>query len=361
MLIPADKAWHWDPPPPSAKARIDAAIAQKLVQAAKQHIQAQDVELKQLRKPAPKSNKPKTFRPVHPSFALEIEYRRKLECLIDQMQKSVAYWVKVAFKANEPEITVLAQDSMADGVVGVDVEHEPGLAANQRVPGWGSISPHVLPLDIHHAYDALPATELRKAVRKLSRRWQRDFNTASWELGNWFGRKSYQRSTRTLHQILKKGGWTVDLKLSAAQRDILHASINENVSLIKSIPQQYFTQVEGTVMRSVTTGRDLHQLTTDLQRNFRVTRRRAELIARDQNNKVNSSLQRARQIELGVEQAVWVHSGAGKHPRPTHVRNNGKMFDVVEGWYDPAERKFIHPGQLINCRCVSRSVVPGFS
>lgn len=315
MLASTKNAWHYDAPTLSAKARIDVAVTQKRLAIAKQIIQAQDAELKQLRTP----KKPaKTFKPVHPAISLEIEYRRKIECLIDAMNKSVLYWLRASFKANEPEVTALAQD-------------------------------------------ALPATVLRKAVRKLARRWQRDFNTAAWDLGNWFGRRVYQRSTRTLHKILKQGGWTVDLKLSAAQRDILHASINENVSLIKSIPSQYFTQVEGMVMRSVTTGRDLHQLTTDLQRNFRVTRRRAELIARDQNNKVNSSLQRARQIELGIEKAVWVHSGGGKHPRPTHVRQNGKEFDIVQGWYDPTERKYIHPGQLINCRCVSRSVIPGFS
>lgn len=318
--MPSLNAWHYDPPPPSAKARIDVASAQKRSIAAKQVIQAQDQEFTQLRNRLATDARPKknrVLKPALPSHAIECEYRRKIECLIDEMQSSVLYWVKAAFKANEPEVTTLAQD-------------------------------------------ALPATALRKAVRKLSRRWQRSFNEASWGLAQWFGLKVHQRSTEKLHKILKDGGWTVELKLTKAQRDILHATINENVSLIKSIPQQYFTQIEGMVMRSVQTGRDLQQLTNDLQRHYKVTRRRAELIARDQNNKSNAALVRARQIELDLK-AIWVHSGAGKHPRPTHVKQNGKEYDPVRGWFDPAVRRWIHPGSEINCRCFSRSVVPGFS
>ena len=67
-----------------------------------------------------------------------------------------------------------------------------------------------------------------------------------------------------------------------AMRDIMRATIGQQVSLIKSIPSQYFTNIESLVMRSVQTGRDLEQLTTDLQEQFGVTRRRAAFIARDQ-------------------------------------------------------------------------------
>jgi len=66
---------------------------------------------------------------------------------------------------------------------------------------------------------------------------------------------------------------------------------------------------------------------------------------------------------LGIEQAVWLHSGGGKRKRPTHVANSGKRFNVAEGWFDPDPkvRRHIHPGELINCRCVCRPVVKGFT
>ena len=56
---------------------------------------------------------------------------------------------------------------------------------------------------------------------------------------------------------------------------------------------QRITNVEGLVMRSVQTGRDLRQLTTDLQEQFGVTRRRAAFIARHQSNKATASMTRA--------------------------------------------------------------------
>jgi uncharacterized protein with gpF-like domain len=72
-------------------------------------------------------------------------------------------------------------------------------------------------------------------------------------------------------------------------------------------------------MRSVQSGRDLVQLTKDMQEQFGVTHRRAAFIARDQNNNATAAMTRARQDELRLNEAIWVHSGAGKHPRPTHV------------------------------------------
>ena len=260
----------------------------------------------------------RTGRPLRPNLGIEAEYKRRLKKLIDEMNASVLYWLSAAYKANEP--------------------HVAGLAA-----------------------DALPANMLRKVIRALARRWQRRFNQASLALAEWFSKSVHTRSNQQLHSILRRGGWSTELQFTPAQRDILQATIQQNVSLIRSIPAQHFTQIEGMVMRSVQTGRDLHQLTQDLQHSFGVTRRRAELIARDQNNKASSALQRARQIELGIKEAIWVHSHAGKTPRPTHRANDGQPYNVMRGWYDPAERKWIWPGTLISCRCFSRPVIPGFS
>ena len=72
---------------------------------------------------------------------------------------------------------------------------------------------------------------------------------------------------------------------------------------------------------------------------------------------------RARQLELGLDEAEWVHSGAGKHPRPTHAQAGRERvrFKVSEGWFDPPLGKRIWPGTEPNCHCLSRAVVRGFS
>lgn len=264
-----------------------------------------------------RSSNEKLLRPVHPNCGIEAEYRRKLAALIDEMAKSVSYWMKVTYRKNEPEI----------------------------------------------AQDELSSAALREAIRKLVKRWNDRFDEAAKQLAEHFSTSVSQRSDAALKKILKDGGFAIEFKMTRAQRDVLNATIQENVSLIKSIPQQYFTQVEGSVMRSVQAGRDLKSLSDDLIKHYGVTKRRAAFIARDQTNKATASLTRARQVESGITEAIWVHSGGGKEPRPTHAKagRDKARYDIREGWYDPHEGKNIMPGELINCRCVSRAVVKGFS
>ncbi|CCE05779.1 conserved hypothetical protein [Bradyrhizobium sp. STM 3843] len=257
----------------------------------------------------------KVLSAVRPNAGIEDAYRKKMQALIAEMDNSVRYWLRAAYRANEP---VMAQDRT-------------------------------------------PADELRDAIRKLARRWQKNFDEAAPELAEFFAQSVASRSSGALTAILKKAGFTVKFKMTPAMRDIMAATVSQQVSLIKSIPSRYFTNIEGLVMHSVQTGRDLALLTQDLQQQFGVTRRRAAFIARDQNNKATASMTRARQDELGITQAIWVHSGGGKHPRPTHVAMDGKKYDVNKGMWDSAVQRWIFPGEEINCRCISRPVIPGFS
>jgi SPP1 gp7 family putative phage head morphogenesis protein len=256
-----------------------------------------------------------TLKPIRANLGIETQYRRYLREWIELMHKSIMRFVVAAYRRNEP---ILAQD-------------------------------------------ASPAIEIQKAIRKLIRRWKRNFNEAAPKLAKWFATAAWKRSDKALQKILKDAGFSVKFTMTKAQRDVLHATINQNVSLIRSIPSQYLTQVEGVVMRSVQTGRDLATLTTQLQKQFGVTKKRAAFIALDQNQKATSALTRARQLELGITKAVWQHSHAGKQPRQTHVAMNGKVFDVVKGMYDSHEKTWVHPGELIRCRCFSRSIIKGFS
>lgn len=260
------------------------------------------------------AKKPKTLAPVHPNAGLEIAYQRKLEALVDEMARSVIYWISAAYRANEPE---MAQDESS-------------------------------------------AAALTKAMRRLGSKWQRQFDIAAEELARWFAQAAANRSDAALRSILKKSGFTVQFRMTRAQNDVLQATIAENVALIKSIPQQYLTQVEGLVMRSVQAGRDIGALREEIQHQFGVTRRRAAFIARDQNNKASSMLSRVRYTELGITQARWVHSAGGRHPRPTHVQagRDGVIYSVSEGWLDPAINKRIWPGTEPSCRCIARPVLP---
>lgn len=255
-----------------------------------------------------------TFKPVRPNLSIEIAYRKRVQALVDDMHRSVLHWVKVAFRSNEPEI----------------------------------------------AQDELPATTMKRAVGRMARRWQSRFDEAAPELADYFGKSVSRRSDASLRRILHDGGFTVEFKMTRAQRDIVRATVDANVGLIKTIPQKYLNDVRGSVLRSVQSGRKLDDLAKEIEHTYGVTTRRAALIARDQNNKATSALSKARRIELGLFEAVWLHSGGGKHPRPKHVAASGKKYDVRKGLPIGDKGQYVSPGEEIGCRCVSKAVVPGF-
>jgi SPP1 gp7 family putative phage head morphogenesis protein len=260
----------------------------------------------------------KVLRPVRANAGIQAAYRGQLEDLISEMHESVTYWVEAKYKNNEPRVVALAGD-------------------------------------------AAPSEVLRSAVAGLAKRWQDKFDEAADRLAKYFATAVEDRSSRALKKILKDGGWTVRFTMTPAMRDVFDATVNANVALIKSIPEQYLGGVEQLVQQSVQRGGDRGLLAKQLQEKYGVTKRRAALIARDQNNKANATFQKVRQLELGITDAIWMHSHGGEVPRPTHVAMNGKPYKIAEGKYDSAEGRNVMPGELINCRCASRPIVSGFS
>lgn len=258
---------------------------------------------------------PKLARPVRPNAGLEAEYRRKLDRHIARMHRSLVYWLTAAYRANTPELVL----------------------------------------------DESPARALQQAMRALKRRWLKEFGKLAEQYGPQFAHSTAASTDRSYAQALRDAGLTVRFRMTAPINDVVQAAVAQNVTLIKSIAEQHLTQVEGLVMRSVQAGRDLGSLTEALEHQYGVTRRRAAFIALDQNNKTTAAVTRARQVDQGITEAVWMHSHGGKTPRPTHVAMNGKRYDVTKGMWDPAVRRWIYPGEEPHCRCISRSVIPGFN
>jgi SPP1 gp7 family putative phage head morphogenesis protein len=249
------------------------------------------------------------IRPVPPNAGVEAWYRRKLDDGVKEMHKSLMYWISAHYRAS------------------------------------GAL-----------AMDASPAINMRNAMKKLSARWQKNFDDIAQQLASRFGEQVMQNADVSLSNALEKAGFTVPFKMTAELNNALQASIAENVNLIRSIPEQHLTQVRTLVMQSVARGRDLSQLTDDLQERYGITRRRAAFIALDQNNKATAVMQAARQESIGIDEGIWRHSHAGKHPRKSHVKANGKRFKLRKGMLIDGE--YIFPGQKPRCRCGWEIVTP---
>jgi SPP1 gp7 family putative phage head morphogenesis protein len=259
-----------------------------------------------------------TLPAIRPSAGLEIEYQRELHRLIEEMQKSLVWWLAAAYRAKPPE---MASDELR--------------------------------------YQGSPSMVMQRVMDRLSRRWQKRFNEAAPVLADYFATAVAERNDRALKSSLRKAGISVKLQMTAPMNDVLRATMNEQVGLIRSIAQQHLTEVQGLVMRSVAKGGDLAELSAELKARYGVTRRRAALIARDQNSKATATITRVRQEGLGITEAVWKHSHAGKTPRPSHVAADGQTYNIKEGMLIDGKRTW--PGVEINCRCFSKPILPKLS
>jgi len=208
------------------------------------------------------------------------------------------------------------------------------------------------------ANDALDVNDLARELQRLTIQWQTTFGRLARTLSRQLAERVTSHADKQLETGLRAKGFKVKFQQTQEMKEAFASVVQENVDLIKSIPEQYLTQVKGLVMRSAGRGRDVAYLAEELKKRFDITHRRAVFIARDQNNKATSVMTAARQMQLGITQGMWKHSHAGKQPRISHVRADGKLFQLDKGMKIDGE--LIMPGEEPNCRCVWEPIIPGF-
>lgn len=284
----------------------------------------------------PVTRKLVTVRAIHANAGVHAWYFDELAKAIEQMQAQVSRGILAAYGMLEP------QEFGMDARSGVGVRED------------GTY--YCVALDA----DPNPSLLLRSALRKWGGLWVSKFDKLSLDLGQQFARKSFNMTQTAMRSAFKDAGFTVKFEPTPASRAAYQAVIAEQVNLIKSIPQQYLKDVESKVWGSVMKGADMHALSVDLRKTYGVTRDRAAIIARDQNNKAKATIEKTRREELGIKYAIWQHSAGGKVPRATHVAMSGKAYVISQGMYDSNEKKYVLPGELINCRCTSRAVIEAF-
>lgn len=131
----------------------------------------------------------------------------------------------------------------------------------------------------------------------------------------------------------------------------LIATTSQNVSLIKSIPEQYLKNIESIVYSGLAQKNKATSMTQQIMQAGGVTRNRAKFIARDQSSKFNGALTKQRATNLGVEEYVW-RTAEDDRVRDTHRVKNGKTFR-----FDTPPKDTGNPGQDYNCRCVAQPII----
>jgi SPP1 gp7 family putative phage head morphogenesis protein len=119
---------------------------------------------------------------------------------------------------------------------------------------------------------------------------------------------------------------------------------SEGTSLVPSIPAEHFARLQRITQRAVHSGLRVEELRAQLEQLDGVSKRRAEVIARDQIGKYNGNMTRIRQEEVGSKSYIW-RTSKDERVREEHQAREGKKYYYSR---PPSDG---NPGQPVQCRC----------
>ena len=213
------------------------------------------------------------------------------------------------------------------------------------------------------ARDASASSLLRALMSRLQFYWERIFNRFAEETADEFIRRSNEYANASTWHSLSIAG--IKAPILAYNMNILNtlgAARNFNHTLITGIQADVHEKIYTAVMLSLTSPNPEEQGESGIFAALRdvggFAENRMKLIARDQTSKLYTSLSEERMEQNGVEEFEWMHSAAGKVPRPTHVEKDGKIFKLNDPrlWTGPKADQG-PPGWAINCRCGKRPII----
>jgi SPP1 gp7 family putative phage head morphogenesis protein len=137
--------------------------------------------------------------------------------------------------------------------------------------------------------------------------------------------------------------------------------VTTNVNLIKNVNQAFIAETESVVFEGMRRGLRHEQIAKQIngfgkdelgrKSKFNNAKTRANLIGRDQTNKMNGQLTKLRQENIGVTKYIWRTVGDSR-VRDHHASRNGKTYTWAKG-----SEVGTHPGDEIQCRCYAEPVL----
>lgn len=298
---------------------------------------------------------PKALRAVHANVGVELWFAGELRALLQAAHTDAVGMLTAAWNEAPPTVGI----AMDAGIV-YYAPHEYYETDEQGVEIPGSA--HNVVGEWRLAFDAPSSTtKLHKTLKKWGDKWRGKFDKLSDTMAKKFASRSFTTTDNAVKAALREAGFTISFKTTRKSLESYKLVVADNVGLIRNLQSSFYNRIQQDVWASVRAGADMHTLSRKLQDSYGLEEKRAALIARDQNAKAKAVLETTRRQELGISKAIWQHSAGGKEPRPVHVAwgREGKVFDLNKGLFDPDENEWVFPGQLINCRCTSRAVIPG--
>lgn len=133
--------------------------------------------------------------------------------------------------------------------------------------------------------------------------------------------------------------------------------IEANVGLIKSIPEEFLTELKDIVYQNYISGRTTTDIAKQIQEQYGVCKSRSRLIARDQIAKLNAQVTKHQQKSAGCNKYKWRTAGDSK-VRDKHMELDYVISKKLFSWDNPPivdekTGRRAHPGEDYQCRCVA--------
>lgn len=307
----------------------------------------------------------KVIRAVHPNAGVEAWFQTQLEALLDEATRDAVLMITQAWSSAPPTVGI-AMDRYVQIRVSQkrkDVPYQGWTEDGEPYTWYNSVPIEPQKTIVTLAVDAPSSTKKIDAALKLwGKKWLGKFDKLSVVVSKKFATRAFSATDVSLKAALRDAGFTVAFKSTPKALESYKLVVAENVGLIRNLHASLYNKIQQDTWASVRAGADMATLSERLHKSYGIEKKRAALIARDQNAKAKAVLETTRRQELGLRRAIWQHSSGGKEPRPLHVKwgREGAVFDLDKGMYDSDEGEWIFPGQLINCRCTSRAIIPGF-
>lgn len=212
---------------------------------------------------------------------------------------------------------------------------------------------------VRHAYDperpAETAAEIARALRqygKLIEPWARSVSRRMLV-------EVSMRDARAWRQVAREMGeaYAAQFLGETPIAGLIRKSMEEQVHLITSLPEQAAGRVHGLVLEGLAMGRRAEDVRDRVLETGHVTRSRAMTIARTEVGRAASEVVKARAAFIGSEGYVW-RTAHDADVRKEHRKLEGKFVR----WDDPpvagSRGERAHAGAIYNCRCYPEPVIP---
>lgn len=269
-------------------------------------------QLNRLRRRARASKRgvPKIGRGIEPPRSVEASYYRALKGIVRELQNQVMSQLI-------PLLSIVEDQYLADSPGSVKQYLNGVISSIEQVP--------------------VIAERTQARIAKRMAESTESFNR------NLFIREINQAVGVSMREVIKRDG--VDI--------YVEQSVNDNIGLIKTIPEEYHQRLRKVVNDGIDSGNDAFSIRKQILDLGYSTEKRARFIARDQVAKLNAAVTQARQTKVGVTHYFW-RTSRDERVRPSHEEKEGNRY----AWSDPPSDTG-HPGQDYQCRCSAEPDLSG--